>query len=190
MIRRPPRSTLFPYTTLFRSAAYNKDKVSDLAYRIVPFDDPANPGRVQNVNILTNADFGYARGVDVKFDRRVGNWLNASVAYTFQVSKNTGSDPFSYLRTSSRVISQVTGDRVPPPEQPLPTDDNRTHNVVGSVALNVPRDWQKGTTAGAILRDVGAFVTFRAVSGLPYTRQINTGGGTVAPRQGVGIVGT
>src|SRR3712207_7068794 len=24
MIRRPPRSTLFPYTTLFRSAAYNR----------------------------------------------------------------------------------------------------------------------------------------------------------------------
>src|SRR3989442_3063235 len=170
-------------------AAYNKDKVSDLAYRIVPFDDPANPGRVQNVNILTNADFGYARGVDVKFDRRVGNWLNASVAYTFQVAKNTGSDPFSYLRTSSRQISQVTGDRVPPPEQPLPTDDNRTHNIVGSGAFNVPKDWQKGTTAGAILRDVGAFVTFRAVSGLPYTRLSNIGGGNVPPRQGFGIVG-
>src|SRR3712207_7977971 len=26
MIRRPPRSTLFPYTTLFRSAAYGIDK--------------------------------------------------------------------------------------------------------------------------------------------------------------------
>src|SRR3712207_7080491 len=25
MIRRPPRSTLFPYTTLFRSAAINED---------------------------------------------------------------------------------------------------------------------------------------------------------------------
>src|SRR5260221_9758163 len=25
MIRRPPRSTLFPYTTLFRSACYHRD---------------------------------------------------------------------------------------------------------------------------------------------------------------------
>src|SRR2546430_7253746 len=25
MIRRPPRSTLFPYTTLFRSASFDKD---------------------------------------------------------------------------------------------------------------------------------------------------------------------
>src|SRR2546428_3004028 len=27
MIRRPPRSTLFPYTTLFRSANYYRDKL-------------------------------------------------------------------------------------------------------------------------------------------------------------------
>src|SRR5690242_21120303 len=32
MIRRPPRSTLFPYTTLFRSGAANRDPEA--------FDDP------------------------------------------------------------------------------------------------------------------------------------------------------
>src|ERR1043166_8035402 len=31
MIRRPPRSTLFPYTTLFRSAVEVEDKYRDLA---------------------------------------------------------------------------------------------------------------------------------------------------------------
>src|SRR2546430_10302673 len=36
MIRRPPRSTLFPYTTLFRSLV-NKDGMPELARRI--FDD-------------------------------------------------------------------------------------------------------------------------------------------------------
>src|SRR5258708_31595156 len=30
MIRRPPRSTLFPYTTLFRSAAFLRDFAGDL----------------------------------------------------------------------------------------------------------------------------------------------------------------
>src|SRR3712207_6859655 len=34
MIRRPPRSTLFPYTTLFRSAPQDRDPLADLA------DDP------------------------------------------------------------------------------------------------------------------------------------------------------
>src|SRR2546425_6817720 len=32
MIRRPPRSTLFPYTTLFRSRAARKDYVSITAF--------------------------------------------------------------------------------------------------------------------------------------------------------------
>src|SRR2546430_12454767 len=33
MIRRPPRSTLFPYTTLFRSSIYNMTKLVDLGLR-------------------------------------------------------------------------------------------------------------------------------------------------------------
>src|SRR3712207_9497768 len=33
MIRRPPRSTLFPYTTLFRSAAIDEPYVRDVEYR-------------------------------------------------------------------------------------------------------------------------------------------------------------
>jgi hypothetical protein len=120
----------------------------------------------------------------------VGNYLNASVSYTFQLSKSTGSDPFAYLRTLSRQISQVTGSRVPPPQAILPTDDNRTHNIVGSVALTLPNDWKKGTTLGNVLRDVSVFATFRVVSGLPYTRQKNQGSGTLAPRQGFGLIGT
>ena len=171
-------------------AAYNKDKVSDLTYRIKPFADPAVPGDVVNVNVLTNADFGYARGIDLKLDKRIGNWLNFSGSYTFQVARSTGSDPFSYLNTSARQISQVTGDRLPPPEQPLATNDNRMHNFVGSLALTVPTDWQTGTTVGAILRDVGVFATFRAISGLPYTRLRNTGGGNTAPAVGFGLIST
>src|SRR3712207_8056006 len=31
MIRRPPRSTLFPYTTLFRSSAWQRDRLSGVA---------------------------------------------------------------------------------------------------------------------------------------------------------------
>ena len=171
-------------------SAYNKDKVSDYAARILPYADPLNVGDTINVNVLTNSDFGNVRGVDMKLDRRVGSYLNASVGYTFQLSKSTGSDPFSYLRTLSRQISQVTGSRVPPPQAILPTDDNRTHNIVGSVALTLPDDWRKGTTLGNVLRDVSVFATFRIVSGLPYTRQTNQGSGTLAPRQGFGLIGT
>jgi len=172
-------------------SAYNKDKVSDYAARIVPYEDPANCQAgacdTTNLNVLTNSDFGNVRGVDIKLDRRVGNYLSASVSYTFQLSKGTGSDPFSYLRTTSRQIQQVTQSRVPPPQAILPTDDNRTHNIVGSVSLTLPSDWEKGTTLGNVLRDVSLFATFRAVSGLPYTRQSNNGSGALAPRQNFGL---
>jgi carboxypeptidase family protein/TonB-dependent receptor-like protein len=171
-------------------SAYNKDKISDYAARILPYADPLNPGDTTNLNVLTNSDFGNVRGVDIKFDRRVGNYVNASAAYTFQLAKGTGSDPFSYLRTTSRQISQVTGSRVPPPQAILPIDDNRTHNIVGSVALTLPADWRKGTPLGTALRDVSVFAAFRVVSGQPYTRQINNGAGTLAPRQGFGLIGT
>src|SRR5258705_5405446 len=34
MIRRPPRSTLFPYTTLFRSALHSRQKGPDLEGKV------------------------------------------------------------------------------------------------------------------------------------------------------------
>jgi hypothetical protein len=168
-------------------SAYNKDKVSDVAARVASYPDPLNVGDTINVNVLTNADFGNVRGIDVKLDRRVGNYVNASIGYTFQLSRSTGSDPFSYLRTTSRQISQVTQDRLPPPQAALPTDDNRTHNFIGSLGVSLPDDWRRGTTAGNVLRNVSAFVTFRAVSGLPYTRMNNDGTGITAPRQNLGL---
>src|SRR5689334_23730172 len=52
MIRRPPRSTLFPYTTLFRSSPFNgatgvpRNAVIELQY-----NEPLNPNSV-NVNTV------------------------------------------------------------------------------------------------------------------------------------------
>ena len=82
-------------------SAYNKDGVANPAYRIETITDPTTGG-TKDVNVLRSADFGYARGVDVSLIRRVGTWVNASLAYTLQFAKSTGSDPFSYLNTSGR----------------------------------------------------------------------------------------
>src|SRR5688572_32431257 len=38
MIRRPPRSTLFPYTTLFRSKVLNRPRAKEIAERPHPTD--------------------------------------------------------------------------------------------------------------------------------------------------------
>src|SRR3989454_4572165 len=45
MIRRPPRSTLFPYTTLFRSRLDGGDSFPDPASRFQP-DGPHGPSEV------------------------------------------------------------------------------------------------------------------------------------------------
>src|SRR3712207_8212798 len=48
MIRRPPRSTLFPYTTLFRSAprvaAYTLSTARSLSIRYCEYGDASRPG--------------------------------------------------------------------------------------------------------------------------------------------------
>jgi len=169
-------------------SAYNKDKVSDFAARILPFKDPRDTTNITSINVLTNRDFGNARGIDTKLDWRVGTNLSTAVAYTFQVSKNTGSDPFSYLNTFARQVSGL-GDRTPPPEAAQRTNDDRTHNLAGSIALQLPADYRKGSTLGAILRDVGVFATFRVQSGLPYTRLVNNGDGQTTPRLNFGLGG-
>ena len=161
-------------------SAYNKDGVANPAYRIETITDPITGG-TKDVNLLRSADFGYARGIDVSLLRRIGTYLNASFAYTLQFAKSTGSDPFSYLNTSGREFYSVLNEQVPPPEQALPTNDQRTHNFVGSIALSVPPDFRKGSAMGSVLRDLGVFVTFRAISGLPFTRLENTGQGQTAP---------
>ncbi len=167
-------------------SAYNKDKVSDLAMRKLEFFDPQNQ-RDQLINVLTNLDFGNVRGFDVNLIRRIGNFFNGSVAYTFQVAKGTGSDPRTYLNTLARQQSAITGQPVDPPQAILPTNDNRTHNIAGSLAANFPGDFAPGTAWGAVLRNAGAFATFRFASGLPYTRLINSGGGELAPFTGFGL---
>src|SRR2546422_10489831 len=64
MIRRPPRSTLFPYTTLFRSA---DDVVADLVHAGV-----AELGVAEAAHrvVLVQALLGLGRGLDVPFEER------------------------------------------------------------------------------------------------------------------------
>lgn len=170
-------------------AAYNKDKVSDVTARILPIFDPFR-NEIQNVNLFTNADFGNVRGLDVKLDRRIGSLFQGSVSYTYESARSTGSDPTEYLNTLSRQISNVTNDRVPPPQALLTTRDNRTHTIAGSVALNFPAGWRAGTAVGTIFQNFGAFATFRFASGLAYTRIANAGAGSQGPGNGFGLIAT
>jgi len=158
-------------------AAYNKDKVADVSGRLFRIPDPGLGGTAGDWRVFNNADFGNVRGVDFKLDRRFSNLFQGTLAYTFQVAKSTGSDPFAYFRTTARVISSLTNETAPPPQAILPTDDTRKHTIAGALALSFPSDWRQGTTLGNVLRDVGVFATFRFASGLPFTLIKNSGEG-------------
>jgi outer membrane receptor for ferrienterochelin and colicin len=175
-------------------SAYNKDKVSDITARYLPVYDPqvGGPPNVTNedLNLLTNFDFGNVRGVDIKLDRRIGSYFQGSLSYTYETSKSTGSDPLEYVGTLGRVVNALTGGLVAPPQAQLITRDNRTHTIAGNLALNLPHGWQSGTLVGSILEDFGAFATFRFASGLAYTLMQNDGNGSLGPGNAFGLGAT
>jgi outer membrane receptor protein involved in Fe transport len=152
-------------------AAYNKDIVSDPAARLVTLYDPAQ-GRDNDFRILTNLDFGNVRGLDVRLDRRFGNYFNGTVSYSYQQARNTGSDPFTYVNYGSRIVNQVGGNNgaQPPPQGTLATDNSRPHTLSGALAVSLPGEFRQGTLVGSILRNVNLFSTFRYTSGTPYTK--------------------
>jgi hypothetical protein len=150
-------------------AAYNKDNLSNAAGRLVSLPDPT-AGSNADVRMITNADFGNTRGIDVRLDRRFGNLFNGTLAYTFQDAKNTGSDPETYIDFGSRVLNSLSGGNQPPPQAILPTDFSRPHTLAAAASINFPNDWQQGSAIGTILENVGVFATFRYASGTPYTR--------------------
>ncbi len=151
-------------------SAYNKDILSDATGRLVSFPDPARLGENVDIRIFTNADFGNARGIDLRLDRRIGRFFNGVLSYTFQDAKNTGSDPFTYINFGSRIINQISGGNQPPPQGIFATANSRPHNLAGSFALTVPSDWKEGSTVGSILRGVGITALFRYSSGTAYTK--------------------
>ena len=149
-------------------AAYNKDNLSNAANRLISLPDPTT-GVNGNVRLLTNADFGNTRGIDVRLDRRFGNLFNGTLSYSFMDAKNTGSDPDTYIDFGSRVLNAISGGNQPPPQAVLPTDFNRPHTLAAAASLTFPNDWNQGSTVGSIFENVGVFATFRYTSGTPYT---------------------
>src|SRR3712207_7666085 len=74
MIRRPPRSTLFPYTTLFRSLlAYGSNR-SPCAFVAKPFR------RAKLIGTITGQDENFSKVLDRKSTRLNSSHANISYA--------------------------------------------------------------------------------------------------------------
>src|SRR2546422_9325503 len=63
MIRRPPRSTLFPYTTLFRSVVEHVARIEDHPVDRVLLEVPADPPQQQEQVIARGTRIARARPV-------------------------------------------------------------------------------------------------------------------------------
>src|SRR3712207_8513614 len=95
MIRRPPRSTLFPYTTLFRSldrAVGDEQRLGDRGVR------PAFGHQAQHVTFP-----GGQRGQDRKSTRLNSSHANISYAVFCLKKKKNKYDP-AVLTTSNRAL--------------------------------------------------------------------------------------
>lgn len=133
-------------------ALYSKSLKSEVRADLVSRLDPLD-GVPQVLAVLTNGGTGNARGVDVRLERQGGGMLSGWLGYSYQDSK---------IDVESGVLGAGTLD--------VPAPDSRPHSVTGSAALTIPEDWKPGSSAGAILRNVGLYALFRVSSGTPYTR--------------------
>src|SRR3712207_7534557 len=82
MIRRPPRSTLFPYTTLFRSAVHVRrvaEDVDDLEGRRLLALDPVLVDAVDQAHRVVDGELAGQREAVVEVDRK-STRLNSSHA--------------------------------------------------------------------------------------------------------------
>jgi hypothetical protein len=149
-------------------AAYNKDNLANAAGRLVSTYDPTIKAK-QDLRLLTNSDFGNTKGIDVRVDRRFGNFFNGTLAYTFTDAKNTGSDPYTYINIGSRIVNAVSGGNQPPPQAIAPTTLSRPHVLAGAASLSFPSDFQKGSFIGTLFGNFSTYVTFRYQSGTAYT---------------------
>jgi hypothetical protein len=149
-------------------AAYNRDHVAVASARTFQVNDPVAQIRTSIVRVA-NADFGNTRGLDLRLDRRFGNYFNGTISYSYQDAKSTGSDPLANQERAVAIVNAVGGIIGPPPQAILPTTLSRPYDLAGAIALTFPANWKKGTVLGSVLGDLGLYATFRWGSGTTYT---------------------
>ncbi|HEX3928335.1 MAG TPA: TonB-dependent receptor [Gemmatimonadales bacterium] len=162
-------------------AVYNNDNVADPAIKFTyPIDPETNaPTRLY---VAQNTDFGNARGIELTLDRRIGNYFNGRLDYTYESAVNTGTDPTSYIGYFEPLIP--AGTIAEPPTAALTTGTSRPHNLAGQFTITLPADWEKGSILGAVFHRTSFFIQARVASGLPYTRCNPTDVGSIGTTSG------
>ena len=98
---------------------------------------------------FVNSDFGFIRGIILRFDQRIADDLSVNLDYTYQVAKGNASDPAAVFNAA-----QAKQERE---QQIVPLDWDQTHTAnVSMTYANQEQNWGFG-----IISSFG--------SGLPYT---------------------
>jgi outer membrane receptor protein involved in Fe transport len=98
---------------------------------------------------FVNSDFGFVRGIILRFDQRVGDNFSVNLDYTFQVAKGNASDPAAVFNAA-----QAKQERE---QQIIPLDWDQQHTAnVSTTYADTENKWGFG-----IISTIG--------SGLPYT---------------------
>ena len=184
---------VFGGNTVIDVAAFSRNTRNALTYRAVQYTNPVTNAPI-NLLVLTNADYSLTRGLELDVRRRISDFADLALNYSFLDAKGTGSDPTTYtgliLRRNTNV-SIVTGEKVDPPELLMTLDQSRAHNISGTLAMQFGEDQMEDSRVGnAILADLGVFATFQMASGLPFTRLRNVGDGQIGPPTVAGQGGT
>jgi len=111
---------------------------------------------------FSNTDFGFVRGIILRFDQRVGRNGFAGMDYTYQIARANSSDPSQVYNAAASKVQLET--------QLVRTPWDQRHTANFSFGFNKPNDWSFGVIA-------------RLGSGEPYTPSRNTlqAGGTIQP---------
>src|SRR3712207_3363803 len=116
MIRRPPRSTLFPYTTLFRSSVTQDHQIKDnsnqaLAYRAMGdatiinsnhwlYKDPDKPNTLPNTILPKGGFYNKSEYRMLSYDFRLAATFNKEFNETHIINTYAGAELNSQDRTS------------------------------------------------------------------------------------------
>ncbi|MCE5269932.1 TonB-dependent receptor [bacterium] len=171
-------TTLLSEDMVLDFVGYNREIRGNFGLRLATADDLRRLALVApdyvirgqgNMEVVANQDNGNVRGFDLTMDKRYSRYFGVRATYSLMFARSTQSDPQEYVRTLARQLDPFTNQSPPPPSDPAPTDDDRTHQLNVMLNLLFPDDFQKGTHLGSVLRNAGAYFDVTYNSGAPYT---------------------
>jgi hypothetical protein len=128
---------------------------------------------VDERRVFVNGDNGNVKGFDLTLSKRYSNYWSMNLAWSLQWARGTSSSPVDWAGGNGfgRLFDPLErGVLLTPPTQLQPEDFDRLLNINWQFTLQFPDDFREGTTWGTVFKNFGAFLTYNAQSGTPFTR--------------------